>query len=531
MSSLLEELAVRLKFETDKKSEKEAHDAVSGISGALEGLANYALGEKLFGFFEGLVEGAIEAGSEIQDMSERLGIAKDAIQTFSYAANQTGASTEEATGGLRVLSKLLQDAADGGKEAAKQFYDLGVAATDGAGNARPVLDVVHDIADAFDNLEEGPEKANTAMGLFGRAGLNLIPLLNQGSDGLEELYNEAYALGAVLDDSVINALDDAGDELVRLKAATGGVKMAIGGALAPEVERLSKWVRTRIIPIVRRWIEETNFLKYATRLATAAVATFFGRAAMEGLKVLGLVSKSEEGFGGMLRTLLKLGPTVGIVVALALAAEDLYTWIKGGDSLAEEFFTKFLGAQGATELVTSLREAFKGIEEGFRALAPVLATVVGLFAKGFAAALPYIAKAFDLVLSFTAAILEAFGTVGKLIGATFKLINGGKGSDFVDEVDQAVLGNKSTKLLDKSAKRVLDLPDYSPTVAQPFIDDPTAAQRAIMPAGGPTNNSVQQSNNITINVASSQLGQGVAGALRGALGDERQAALAALGGQ
>jgi hypothetical protein len=42
------------------------------------------------------------------------------------------------------------------------------------------------LADAFKNMADGPEKAADAVALLGRAGLNLIPFLNKGSDGIRE---------------------------------------------------------------------------------------------------------------------------------------------------------------------------------------------------------------------------------------------------------------------------------------------------------------------------------------------------------
>jgi hypothetical protein len=43
------------------------------------------------------------------------------------------------------------------------------------------------VADKFENLKAGPEKASIAIRLFGRAGADLIPVLNQGRDGIEGL--------------------------------------------------------------------------------------------------------------------------------------------------------------------------------------------------------------------------------------------------------------------------------------------------------------------------------------------------------
>ena len=44
--------------------------------------------------------------------------------------------------------------------------------------------VMMQVADAFKKMPDGAEKAGLAMKLFGKSGADLIPLLNEGADGL-----------------------------------------------------------------------------------------------------------------------------------------------------------------------------------------------------------------------------------------------------------------------------------------------------------------------------------------------------------
>lgn len=526
---VLQELTILLGYETDEASKQKAEAGVSRLKQGLEGLASLAFGETLRRGLTELTLGAIDAGSEINDLSERLGVSTRAIQEFTYAASLSGGSAEDAANGMRNLGRLASEAAGGSKEAAKAFADLGVRATDAAGKARPIEELLPEIADGFSKLEEGPERVAAAMTLLGRSGADLIPVLSQGSKGLEDVYKEAERLGLIVDQNTIGALDAAGDEIGAFKSGLESLKLQFGGQLAPLFERVFRRLRTEFTPRLVDLVKHTNLAKYAIGALSVATGLLFGRGLLHGLKFLGFVKDTNMSLGGMVGSLLKFGPIVGAIGALALVFEDLYTWISGGDSVAGELFTKFLGAQGAADLLTSLQTAFAGIQEAVAALVPIVGDLVTLLVKGFAAALPYVVKLLDFVLSLVAAVTDAFGTLIKVGASLGKLIGGGKGSDFVDEVDKAFLANKSGKTIDASAKRVLGLGNYSETVSQPFIDDPSAARKAVM--NGDTTNTVQQTNQITINVPTGDVGRGIAGALKGALGDSNQAALAALGGQ
>ena len=46
--------------------------------------------------------------------------------------------------------------------------------------------LLSDIADRFQDLPNGPEKAAVAMDIFGRSGQKMITLLNGGSEALDE---------------------------------------------------------------------------------------------------------------------------------------------------------------------------------------------------------------------------------------------------------------------------------------------------------------------------------------------------------
>ena len=64
----------------------------------------------------------------------------------------------------------------------RAFRALGISLKDNGGNVKTSGDLFLDIAQKFSKMEDGAAKTALAIRLFGRAGAELIPLLNQGRD-------------------------------------------------------------------------------------------------------------------------------------------------------------------------------------------------------------------------------------------------------------------------------------------------------------------------------------------------------------
>jgi hypothetical protein len=61
------------------------------------------------------------------------------------------------------------------------------------------------LADGINKLPRGAEQAAAAMNLFGKAGFELLPILQKGSEGIDELVKEGVASGAILSDAQLQA--------------------------------------------------------------------------------------------------------------------------------------------------------------------------------------------------------------------------------------------------------------------------------------------------------------------------------------
>lgn len=182
----------------------------------------------------------IDDADELSKMSQKIGVSVQSLSAFRLAANLAGTSFETLTKGIGRFSRVISDASSGLITAKRPFQFLDIEIQNVDGSLRDVEDVLIDVAEKFSKLENGTKKAALAQELFGRAGVELIPFLNQGKKGLEEIRKEAEKLGIIFTTKTAKAAEDFNDNLTRLKAVSDGLFIAIGNDLIPVLVKLSE---------------------------------------------------------------------------------------------------------------------------------------------------------------------------------------------------------------------------------------------------------------------------------------------------
>jgi len=187
----------------------------------------------------GAVKSAADYGDQLDNMSQRTGVAVEELAKLQYAAKLSDTSSEALGKGIGNLSKLMVAAAGGAEESSKLFEKFGINLRNADGTIRGTSDVLYDLADVFATMPEGPQKTALAMEFFGKKlGQELIPLLNQGSEGLKAMADEAERLGLVLNAEQAKAAADFNDNLDRLGQLSKSVAVSIGNALIPALNNM-----------------------------------------------------------------------------------------------------------------------------------------------------------------------------------------------------------------------------------------------------------------------------------------------------
>ncbi|MCJ7828578.1 MAG: phage tail tape measure protein, partial [Dehalococcoidia bacterium] len=179
-------------------------------------------------------------GDEMVEVSQKVGINVTVLSSYKLAADKTGMSIDGLARGLKFLAMNMVEASKGTGDGAAIFKELGISVTDASGKLRDTDVVLGEVATAFSGMEGGAEKTTLAVKLFGRAGMDMIPFLNFGADGLARERTEAERLGLVLSGPAAKAQNEFNDQLDALKDATLGASMAIGSALIPAANAIVK---------------------------------------------------------------------------------------------------------------------------------------------------------------------------------------------------------------------------------------------------------------------------------------------------
>lgn len=218
------------------------------------------------GFLEGIKE-AVNHMDELGKSAAKVDLPVEEFSTLAGAAKLSNVQMDNLTETLGRLTKAQATALDQNSEQAKLFKALGISVTDADGRLRKSSDVLKDFADRFQELHGSPEIIAAGIDIFGKSFQDLIPFLQNGSEGIANAQQEAAALGSTLDKEAAEGAAHFNDNLTKLQIAT---------------ENLFGKIAERLLPSLNDWTDSTVELakdnKGLDRVASAVTDTMTGLA-------------------------------------------------------------------------------------------------------------------------------------------------------------------------------------------------------------------------------------------------------------
>ncbi len=193
-----------------------------------------------------LGKAAAEYGDEIEHASRKTGISTGTLQGLKYAAAQSDVSFTQLQQGLFRLSRAMASVGQGNKQVAGAFQSVGLSAS--ALKNMQLQDVLIQVSDAFAKSRDGAAKTAVAMQLFGRAGADLIPFLDQGSQNIDALTKKAQELGLVLNDQAIAEDAEFNESLKSLGAQLKMAAVGFGSQLTPAIKTMTDALAQNLKP-------------------------------------------------------------------------------------------------------------------------------------------------------------------------------------------------------------------------------------------------------------------------------------------
>lgn len=236
---------------TDEKAEGLGSKFVKGVGtaakwGAAIAGAAVAGGTALLG----MATKSAEVTDRIDKLSNKIGISKQGFQEWDYIMGQNGMDVEKLQVGVKTLVSQMDAASSGSKNATEAFNKLGLTWQDGNGKLKNQEVMMNEAMLALAGMENGTEKARLATELFGKAGVEMMPMLNNGAEGIEELRQRAHDLGLVISDEAVTAGVVLGDTIDDVKASFSAITTKIGVSVMPIIQKFLDFILDKM-PIIQ----------------------------------------------------------------------------------------------------------------------------------------------------------------------------------------------------------------------------------------------------------------------------------------
>lgn len=339
-----------------------------------------------------------DVGKEVLKLQRYTGGSAEEMSKLRFAAQESGVDVDQLGKGMGLLSKHLE-AND------KAARGLGVAFQDAHGKARPFNDVLLDIAERIKNMPNGVEKNALVLQTFGKAGMDLLPFLNRGRDGLRDLEAQAQKFGLVLNQGNLDAIKKNVAAHREFSAAMQGLQLQVGQYVLPILTQLTSFATGTLLPGI-------------STVGATMKGLFGPGGALQGpLQSFGTVLSSLASFmgdhlalslGAVGAALLAIAGPVAIVVAglaaVATGAVYLYTHFEGVRDVLDQF------AAGASQAFDAVASAV-----------PVVVAAVGSALDSVGTWLEENRGTFE---QWGAKLEEIFGRISDIIGSALIVIGG-----------------------------------------------------------------------------------------------------------
>jgi len=184
------------------------------------------------------VEGAAYADGVLTTATQ-TGIATDKLQEYMYAAELIDVSTETLTKSMAKQIKSMKGVQDGTKLSVEAYDKLGVSVLNADGSLRDSDTVYWEVIDALGRMENETERDALAMQILGKSAQELNPLIEAGSERMDELGEAARKAGYVVGEDMLNAYGALDDQLQYLSVGATAAKNALGTVLLPVLTDLA----------------------------------------------------------------------------------------------------------------------------------------------------------------------------------------------------------------------------------------------------------------------------------------------------
>lgn len=223
-------------------------------------------------------------GDDLEKMSRRTGVAVESLSALGFAAEQSGSSLAVLEKGIKTMQRSVVDLSRDLSTQKDAFGAIGLTFKD-IRDLKPE-DQFKLIADRISKIDDPTKRAATSLMIFGRAGAELLPLMEDGAAGIEKLQKQAEDLGIVVSEEQAKAAAEFTDEMnILFRVIQKGI-FEIGQSVRPAISSMINKI-VEIAKETMEWIRNNRAL-IATAFKVAVTVAAVGSAiAIVGALIIG----------------------------------------------------------------------------------------------------------------------------------------------------------------------------------------------------------------------------------------------------
>jgi hypothetical protein len=223
-------------------------DGFAKVGGALADIGSTAFGliTKFAGLaagaglaFGAVIKGAMDAGDQLGEQANRVGLTVDAFASLRFAAEQSDVSQEMFASSMDKLNKQLGDMTVGkGGEFLSFLNEISPTFAKQMKNAKGTEAAMSLLTDAFAKIDDPARRATLAAHAFGKSNLQMGEFLFTGNAAIREQQAEFMRLFGSQEASA-RAAGELDNATRKTETAFLGLRMAAAGALFPALTKVA----------------------------------------------------------------------------------------------------------------------------------------------------------------------------------------------------------------------------------------------------------------------------------------------------
>lgn len=214
-----------------------------------------------------------DLGDSIHKMSLRTNLSTEFLTGFNHVLEQGGSSIGEFEAGLRKFTMLMGvEMPEQSAKAVEIQEKLNITTRELEQLLSGDMEnAVRFFIERLAQSENHFEMAGNAMLVFGGAGLKLLPTLKNTEEQMAQLFAEAEMLNVILTQEMVDSAAALTDAFHEQGQAITRLKMEIGFALAPELQKLAEII-ARLVAFTSSFASENNRLSKIVVISAGSIA-------------------------------------------------------------------------------------------------------------------------------------------------------------------------------------------------------------------------------------------------------------------